>query len=327
MASCAGPIGAASPPARYILSGICRASGRGCRSEAARVFSWVAMPPAVSAFVVVACCFSPVGAASLVDLLQVLLWFRPSFGFVFDRLRRVSCSRCIYTCYHLKCLCGPSARLYGYSWRVVRSWLASWCLARFLALFRWSVLGVGRVFGFLRRLRCGAVHLCRQVLKMPIRGYLGPYLAVYGRRSSSALQVCAVVGLASFWSSDRQRVGLVSASGPLCDLFGGPWLRSGSFRRAVFLGRFVRISSGVVQDPQRAAVCRLSEFLPAAGSRCFPWLCGGVDGGRRFERRMLKKHQIRFYKFDEHSGGRSNFARTFFKSADARYLEYFLSEF
>lgn len=57
MASCAGPIGAASSPARYILSGICRASGRGCRSEAARVFSWVAMPPAVSAFGVVACCF------------------------------------------------------------------------------------------------------------------------------------------------------------------------------------------------------------------------------------------------------------------------------
>lgn len=41
MASCAGPIGAASPPARYILSGICRASGR--------------------------VCFSPVGAASADD--------------------------------------------------------------------------------------------------------------------------------------------------------------------------------------------------------------------------------------------------------------------
>lgn len=95
MASCAGPIGAASPPARYILSGICRAAGRGCRSEAARVFSWVAMPPAVYAFGVVACCFPPVGAASLVNLLHVLLWFRPSFGFVFGRLRRVSCSRCI----------------------------------------------------------------------------------------------------------------------------------------------------------------------------------------------------------------------------------------
>ena len=59
-------------------------------------------PPAAAAvpdaFGVVACCFPPVGAASLVNLLQVLLWFRPSFGFVFGRLRRVSCSRCIYTC-------------------------------------------------------------------------------------------------------------------------------------------------------------------------------------------------------------------------------------
>ena len=129
MASCAGPIGAASPPARYILSGICRASGRGCRSEAARVFSWVAMPPAVSAFEVVACCFPPVGAASLVNLLQVLLWFRPSFGFVFGRLRRVSCSRCIYTCYHLKCLCGPSARFSVDSARCVHAWRGFCCFA------------------------------------------------------------------------------------------------------------------------------------------------------------------------------------------------------
>ena len=53
----AGPIGAASPPARYILSGVCRASGRGCRS----------------------CCFPQlarlllmIGAASLVNLLRML---------------------------------------------------------------------------------------------------------------------------------------------------------------------------------------------------------------------------------------------------------------
>lgn len=91
------------------------------------------------------------------------------------------------------------------------SWLASRCLARSLALFRCSVLGVGRVFGFLRRFRCWVVLLRGYVLKMPIRGYLGPYLAVYGRRSSSALQVCAVVGLASFGRSDRQRVRISSA--------------------------------------------------------------------------------------------------------------------
>lgn len=61
---CAGPIGAASPPARYILSGICRASGRVCRSEAARVFSWGRNASGRGCR---SCCFSPVGAASADD--------------------------------------------------------------------------------------------------------------------------------------------------------------------------------------------------------------------------------------------------------------------
>lgn len=148
---------------------------------------------------------------------------RYGFGLEFGRLRRFASSMGIWSTSAQKWLCGPCARLYGYFWRAVCSWLASWCLARFLALFGWSVPGVGRVFGFLRRFRRGVVLLCGYVPKMPLRGCLGPYLAVYGLQSSSALQVlCFGSGLASLG-------GLIgSASGSLRRFgFGGLCRRYG----------------------------------------------------------------------------------------------------
>lgn len=76
MASCAGPIGAASPPARYILSGICRASGRVCfRSCGLLLFpSWrgVCCFAAVLGFLGICC-----GVAAL--LLGVLVRFLLQF--------------------------------------------------------------------------------------------------------------------------------------------------------------------------------------------------------------------------------------------------------
>lgn len=52
-----------------------------------------------------------------------------------------------------------------------------------------------------------------------------------------------------------------------------------------------------------------------------------MDGGRRFERRMLKNIKYVFTNSVSIPAGVAILARTFLKSADARYLEYFWSEF
>lgn len=124
MAPCAGPIGAASPPARYILSGICRASGRVCFPQLAwdllQVLLWLralALYLAVCGVLAVRGVFihasiknssagllrgvvlllrvmSIRGAAFAALLLWVLVWFLLQFLQGWRFLRLCCCSRC-----------------------------------------------------------------------------------------------------------------------------------------------------------------------------------------------------------------------------------------
>jgi len=104
------------------------------------------------------------------------------------------------------------------------------------------------------------------------------------------------------------------------DQSGGPssWGVSSGSRPALF---------GILSGVAFLGVCRSSEFWPAAGGGVVPGFWGGVDGGRRFERRMLKNIKYVFTNSVSIPAAGSILARTFLESANARYLEYFWSEF